>query len=227
MVVSLCLKFIELLTILAFANIGIYRMAQKKRTQKKTDSGEKEKNIFNRPIVKLGKVSLAVWQIVAAIIVLVIAFILINKSLTKEENSSVKYYHFKKEGELTFVDSTGNPIIKIDIEIADNDYERQLGLMNRESMEEMQGMLFIFPEEKYQSFWMFNTLFSLDMLFINSNKEIVTIHKNTKPLSEQSYPSSKPALYVLEVNAGFCDRHNIKLGGKVFWMETKLSNSNQ
>jgi uncharacterized membrane protein (UPF0127 family) len=221
MVVSLCLKFIELLTILAPANIGIYRMAQKKKTQKKTDSGEKEKNIFNRPIVKLGKVSLAVWQIVAAIIVLVIAFILINKSLTKEENSSVKYYHFKKEGELTFVDSTGNPIIKIDIEIADNDYERQLGLMNRENMEEMQGMLFIFPEEKYQSFWMFNTLFSLDMLFIDSNKEIVTIHKNTTPLSEQSYPSSKPALYVLEVNAGFCDRHNIKLGDKVFWMETK------
>jgi len=201
-------------------------MAQKNRTQKKIDSGGKDKNIFNRPVAKLGKISFAVWQIVALIILLVIAFIFIYKSLIQEENGSVKYYHFKKEGELTFADTTGNPIIKIDIEIADNDYERQLGLMNRENMEEMQGMLFIFPEEKYQSFWMFNTLFSLDMLFINSNKEIITIHKNTTPLSEQSYPSSKPALYVLEMNAGFCDRHNIKLGDKVFWMETKLSNSN-
>lgn len=201
-------------------------MAQKNRTQKKIDSGEKDKNIFNRPIIKFGKITFAVWQVVAAIIVLVFVFIFVYNSLIKTENGSVKYYHFKKEGELTFADSTGNPIIKIDIEIADNDYERQLGLMNRENMEEMQGMLFIFPEEKYQSFWMFNTLFSLDMLFINSNKEIITIHKNTTPLSEQSYPSSKPALYVLEMNAGFCDRHNIKLGDKVFWMETKLSNSN-
>ena len=68
---------------------------------------------------------------------------------------------------------------------------------------------------------MLNTLFSLDMIFINSKKEIVTIHKNTKPLSEQSYPSSEPAQYVLEVNAGFCDRYNIKQGDKVFWIETK------
>jgi uncharacterized membrane protein (UPF0127 family) len=196
-------------------------MAQKKKLQKKNESGEKEKNIFSRPVIKFGKVSLAVWQVVATIIVLVLALIFIYNSLTKKENGSVKYYYFKKEAELTFVDTTGNPIIKIDIEIADNDYERQLGLMNRENMEEMQGMLFIFPEEKYQSFWMFNTLFSLDMLFLNSNKEIVTIQKNTTPLSEQSYPSSKPALYVLEMNAGFCDRHNIKLGDKVFWMETK------
>jgi uncharacterized protein len=135
----------------------------------------------------------------------------------------MQYYKFKKEGELTFVDSIGNPIIKIDIEIADNDYERQLGLMNRQSMEEMQGMLFIFLREEIQSFWMRNTLFSLDILFINSQKEIVTIHKNTQPLSEQSYPSSKPAIYVLEVNAGFCDRHNVKPGDKVYWIGGRLS----
>jgi uncharacterized membrane protein (UPF0127 family) len=96
--------------------------------------------------------------------------------------------------------------------------------MNRESMEEKQGMLFIFPQERFQSFWMLNTLFSLDMLFINKEKEIVTIHKNTTPLSQQSYPSSKPALYVLEVNAGFTDKYNIKEGDKVFWMGTVLRN---
>ena len=88
------------------------------------------------------------------------------------------YHKFKKEGELTFVDSVDNLIVKIDIEIADNEYQRQLGLMNRESMEEMQGMLFIFPQERYQSFWMLNTIFSLDIIFVNSNKEIVTIQKH-------------------------------------------------
>ena len=210
-----------LISILAPVNIGIYKMAQKKKPQKKNESAEIEKNFFNRPVMKLGSIAITVWQMVLAAIALLILVIFIYNSLMKKESGSVEYYHFKKEGELTFADSTSNPIIKINIEIADNEYERQLGLMKRESMEEMQGMLFIFPEEKDQSFWMFNTLFSLDMIFINSKKEIVTIHKNTTPLSEQSYPSSKPAHYVLEVNAGFCDRHNIKLGDKVFWIETK------
>lgn len=161
---------------------------------------------------------------VATIALIVVSFFIINNCT--DENSEMHYYKFKKEGELTITDSIANPIIKIDIEIADNDYERSLGLMNRQSMEEMQGMLFIFPAERYQSFWMMNTLFSLDMLFININKEIVTIHRNTTPLSEQSYPSSEPAIYVLEVNAGFCDRHNVKLGDKVFWIGSKLSINN-
>ena len=167
-------------------------------------------------------------QKIAVIIVLsALVVFLIYNNFIKDDNNEVDYYRFKKEGELTFADSAGNPLIKINIEIADDDYQRQLGLMNRESMEERQGMLFIFPAERYQSFWMLNTLFSLDMIFINTNKEIVTIHKNTAPLSEQSYHSSKPAQYVLEVNAGFCDRHNIKEGDKVHWMGTILGNPKQ
>ena len=91
--------------------------------------------------------------------------------------------------------------------------------MKRKSMEENQGMLFIFPEEKMQAFWMRNTLISLDMIFVSAQKEIVTIHKNTKVLSDQSYPSTKPAMYVIEVDAGFSDRHNLKEGDKISWRE--------
>jgi len=189
-------------------------MGKKNRKKKQEESASPKKSL--KPlIVKIG---------IATVILIVVFFFILNNC--DDESTNMQYYKFKKEGELTFSDSTGNPILKIDIEIADNDYERQLGLMNRESMEEMQGMIFIFPEEKFQSFWMMNTLFSLDMIFIDSKKEIVTIHRNTKPLSEQSYPSSKPALYVLEVNAGFCDRHNVKLGDKVFWIGSKLSITN-
>jgi uncharacterized membrane protein (UPF0127 family) len=184
-------------------------MAQKKSTNKEQLKSQKSK-------VKTIKV-------VVIVLILAIAVFFIYNNFLKENNNEVHYYKFIKEGELTFSDSTGNQKIKIDIEIADDEYQRQLGLMNRQSMDELNGMLFIFPEERFQSFWMLNTLFSLDMLFINSNKEIVTIHKNTKPLSEQSYPSSKPAQYVLEVNAGFCDRHNIKEGDKVFWIGHTLS----
>jgi len=189
-------------------------MAQKK-SKKKPEETSTQKKSLNPLILKIG---------IAAIAAFVVFFFILNNC--DDNNNEVHYYTFKKEGELTFTDSAGSQIIKIDIEIADNDYERQLGLMNRQSMEEMQGMLFIFPAERYQSFWMLNTLFSLDMIFINSKKEIVTIHKNTVPLSEQSYPSSKPAQYVLEVNAGFCDKHNIKEGDKIFWIGTKLSSPN-
>lgn len=187
----------------------------KKNRIKKRDEPAQSKNNFKPLIVKIG--------IATAALIVVFFFILNNCT---DENSEMHFYKFKKEGELTITDSISNPIIKIDIEIADNDYERQLGLMNRQSMEEMQGMLFIFPQEGFQSFWMRNTMFSLDMIFINSNRKIVTIHKNTTPLSEQSYPSSAPALYVLEVNAGFCERQNVKLGDKIFWIGSKLSISN-
>jgi len=186
-------------------------LGKKKNRNKQEESAPSKKN-YKPLIVKIG---------ITIIVLAVVSIFVLNNC--QDETSEMHYHKFKKEGELTFVDSVDNLIVKIDIEIADNEYERQLGLMNRESMEEMQGMLFIFPDERYQSFWMMNTLFSLDIIFINSKNEIVTIHKNTTPLSEQSYPSSEPAVYVLEVNAGFCERHNVTLNDKVFWIGSKLS----
>jgi len=94
--------------------------------------------------------------------------------------------------------------------------------MNRNEMKENQGMLFIFPAQGNQSFWMRNTLISLDMIFVNDQKKIVTIHKNTKILSDQSYPASQPAIYVVEVLAGYTDKHNILVGDKIDWMGTKM-----
>lgn len=188
-------------------------MAQKKSKGKIDKKGSNKNASAKFPISKIAGV---------IVICILVFFFLVNNFMC-DENNEETYYNFKKEGELTFTDSTGKEITKIDIEIADTDYDRQLGLMNRKSMEENQGMLFIFPAERYQSFWMLNTLFSLDMLFINSNKEIVTIHKNTTPLSQQSYPSSKPAIYVLEVVAGYTDKFNIKEGDIIHWIGTKIS----
>ena len=169
---------------------------------------------------KVLKLSLS--RIVILILVLALVSFFVFNNFLKNNEPEMKYYTFKKEGELTFSDSLGNAKVKIDLEIADNDYERQLGLMNRNSMEETQGMLFIFSYERLQSFWMRNTLISLDMIFINKDKRIVTIHKNTEVLSSQSYPSSEPALYVVEVVGGFTDKYKIKVGDKIFWMGTKL-----
>lgn len=126
-------------------------------------------------------------------------------------------YTFTKEGELVFQKPDGSTISNIDVEIADNDDQRSLGLMFRTSMAENQGMLFVFPYEGSQSFWMKNTVLSLDMIFVNANMEIVKIHHNTTPFSEQSYASGVPAQYVVEVNAGYTNKMGIKEGDKILW----------
>jgi uncharacterized protein len=161
------------------------------------------------------------YTLIAVVIVIGLLLIIILPNFTEEESTGENYM-FKKEGELTFTDSLGTTKVKIDIEIADTEYERQLGLMNRKEMDELQGMLFIFPKQTYQSFWMRNTLISLDILFVNENFKVVTIHKNTQTLSDKSYPSDQPAKYVVEVIAGFTDKYNIVEGDKINWMGIKL-----
>lgn len=185
---------------------------------------KKKKKKRQAPVSSKSKRTYPKFRIVTIFVLIVAAAFFILNNLIKNSKTEVEYYKFKKEGELTITDSLGNSKIKIDLEIADTEYERQLGLMNRDTMEETQGMLFIFPIERMQSFWMRNTLIPLDIIFINKNNEIVTIHKNTKVLSAQSYPSSEPAIYVLEVNGGFTDRQNIEKGDKIFWIETKVTN---
>ncbi len=187
-------------------------MAQKKRQKTSSTKEIKSKNKFK----------LNASKVVTIIVLIAVAVFFIVNNFINNNEPEVKYYTFKKEGELTFTDSLGNAKIKIDLEIADNEYERQLGLMNRKSMEENQGMLFIFQYERMQSFWMRNTLIPLDMMFINKDNKIITIHKNTKTLSAQSYPSTAPAIYVVELVGGFTDKYNIIVGDKIFWIGTKL-----
>ena len=121
---------------------------------------------------------------------------------------------FTKEGEVVFI-SGGAAIKKIDVEVADNEAERNQGLMYRPYMPDSVGMLFIFEQSEPQSFWMKNTIIPLDILYVNENKEIVYIHKNTTPYSEQSLPSYENAKYVVEVNGGFTDRYGIKVGDSI------------
>lgn len=125
---------------------------------------------------------------------------------------------FIKEGELQFLAAeTDSMIQQIDIEIADTPDTRTQGLMWRKSMEDSQGMLFIMEENAPQSFWMLNTYISLDIIYVNTDREIVSIRANTKPQSTQSVPSGAPAKYVVEVNAGYAAEHNIEVGDKISW----------
>jgi uncharacterized membrane protein (UPF0127 family) len=204
------MTYLKSLIIFVLTNIGKMIMAKKyvKHTVQKSTG---LKNKLSVQVV-----------VIVVLAIAIIGFFIVNNFITNEPK--VEYYTFTKEGELTFTDSLGILKTKIEIEIADNYYERQLGLMNRNEMKENQGMLFIFDKLELQSFWMRNTLISLDIMFVDNQKKIVTIHKNTKILSDNSYPSSQPSVYVVEVLAGFTDRHNIQVGDKINWMGTNLGN---
>ncbi|MPM60050.1 hypothetical protein SDC9_106897 [bioreactor metagenome] len=89
--------------------------------------------------------------------------------------------------------------------------------MYRKSLPADAGMLFVFDEEEIQGFWMKNTYIPLDMLFVNADNEIITIHTNTAPLKEWNYASTRPALYVVEVNAGYCAQKQITEGDKIIF----------
>ena len=123
---------------------------------------------------------------------------------------------FQYEGDLSFISQQNSDTIKtIRIEIAETNRERAQGLMNRSNMNDEQGMLFIFGREQEQQFWMKNTKISLDIIYVNSNMEIVSISPHTTPFSESPIPSFRPAKYVVEVIAGFTDQYNISEGDKI------------
>lgn len=105
-----------------------------------------------------------------------------------------------------------NKITAVDVALALNDEQRQLGLMNVHRLPSNKGMLFIFDEQEPLSFWMANTPLSLDIIFVNEDMQIVRIHSNTRPYSRQQYPSEQPARYVVEVIAGFTAQHDIQEG---------------
>jgi uncharacterized protein len=121
---------------------------------------------------------------------------------------------FVKEGEVTFL-RNGAVIRKIDVEIAENDAERAKGLMYRPYLPDSVGMLFIFDRAEPQAFWMKNTAIPLDIIYVDENRKVVSIQKNTTPYSEQSLPSYQNAQFVVEVNAGFTDRHGIREGDTI------------
>lgn len=142
-----------------------------------------------------------------------------QKNGDKQDDTTNNQYNikFKKQGEVYFQDKNKNLVKQIDVELAETPDTRHTGLMYRNNMEESQGMLFIFDKEEPQGFYMKNTIMPLDIIFINSKKEIVKIYKHTTPYSEDDLPSIKPILYVVEVKAGFTDKYNIKEGDIIEW----------
>jgi len=102
-------------------------------------------------------------------------------------------------------------------EIADNDEERENGLMSREKTAAEQAMLFVFDTALLPSFWLKNVNFPLDIIWINADKTIVDINTDCQPCQEScpSYAPGVPVKYTIEVSAGFVKNNQIKAGDKL------------
>ena len=147
-------------------------------------------------------------------------FLLAISSCKQEAKKAIETepISFTKEGELQILRSASDSLLaSLDIEIAETDYEIQTGLMYREVMEQHQGMLFIFPDVAYHSFYMKNTLIPLDLIFIDDQLRVVTIKPNAQPLDETGIPSEVPVQYVLEVNAGLSAVWGVETGDKIVY----------
>lgn len=117
--------------------------------------------------------------------------------------------------DLHFLTAGDDTVTTISVAVADEQAERSQGLMDVNNLPAQKGMLFIFEREEPLSFWMANTPLSLDIIFANSDREIVRIHHNTQPFAEKNFHSEQPALYAVETNGGFCIAHDIQEGMKI------------
>jgi uncharacterized protein len=170
-------------------------------------------------------ITLIVWISMGAIVIALLAFVMKDFFISKPTPHSMSQGSeqaqaadpFRNDGTVTFASRDGSRLTAIDVEIADNDRTRTQGLMGRTILHENRGMLFLFEDNEPRSFWMANTPLPLDILFIDTGFRIVKIHRNTRPFSEEGLESGAAARYVVEVNAGFCDRHGLSEGDSISW----------
>lgn len=116
---------------------------------------------------------------------------------------------------------TGAVLLAVDAELATTPETRTRGLMERPSLPADQGMLFLFEVAQPLSFWMFNTLIPLDIIFADAERRITSIYASVPPCRPPvrcpTYTSHGSAQFVLEVNAGTAGKVGIGVGDELRW----------
>lgn len=115
------------------------------------------------------------------------------------------------------VTTPGGKVHAFRVEVARTPQEQARGLMFRTEMGADEGMLFPYDQPRVLSFWMKNTVLSLDIVFIGPDRRVINIADHAVPYSEASLISDAPAIAVLELNAGRAGELGIVAGSKVDW----------
>lgn len=117
--------------------------------------------------------------------------------------------------ETVVIDKIEGDDLSFEVEIALTPDQRSLGLMFRDMLDPMSGMLFIYPGPQEVNMWMHSTRIPLDMLFIGSDGAIVKIKERAVPYSNEVINSGEPVVAVLELNGGTASRYGIRPGDRV------------
>ena len=143
--------------------------------------------------------------IIVIIFILIISFLLINKNNNSVNNFDIKNTKYVK---------IGGEIIKVDLALTSTDQEN--GLSFRENLKNDEGMLFIFDNVGTYPFWMKDMSFPIDIIWIGEDFRVIFIKENATPESfPEIFSPNKNSKYVLEVNALFSQKKNLKEGDKV------------
>ena len=105
--------------------------------------------------------------------------------------------------------------VPVRVRVSQTPREKARGLMFTEQLPADEGMLFVFEYEHRPSFWMKNTPIDLDVAFIDNHGRIVEIRRMQALDEETIHRSRHPALYALEVNAGWFREHGVAVGDAV------------
>lgn len=97
------------------------------------------------------------------------------------------------------------------LEVANSEALRQKGLMFRKSMPMDHGMLFIFAKPLDLDFWMKNTLIPLDIIYLDENGIVDSVHQ-MKPMDLSPIYSDGEAKYAIELNQGVAAKVGVKKG---------------
>ena len=100
------------------------------------------------------------------------------------------------------------------VELARTSREHQQGLMFRQELPEDRGMLFLFDGQQNGGFWMRNPYLPLDIAYLAEDGTVQEIRQG-KPLDETVLRPAEPYWMVLEVNAGWFERHGLGVGARV------------
>ena len=111
--------------------------------------------------------------------------------------------------------------VTLNVKIADTPDKMEQGLQYSDPLPYTEGMLFIPQSPEVLAMWMPNMKFSLDMIWFDSNGNVLHIEKNVPPctLDQSTCPiynrTGQPSQYALEVTTGFVDKYNITMNSKL------------
>jgi len=138
-------------------------------------------------------------------------------SFEEKESKQEKSENFVPR--LEILNEDNSPIL-VEVEIADTNESRALGLSGRKELGDYQGMLFVMDEQDLHAFWMKDMEIELDLLYINTQGIIVEIFENQKPCLPTFCPtiqSQYESKYILEVIGGFAEVNRVEVGNEVIF----------